>query len=144
MSIKLIPDKMIPDYGEGVYERISQITGLKFKSQMKGSGIVFKQIFEMTDLISGKKNYLVFTNQDSIWFTEKDEFIQKFINWIKKSIDQLNEDYREVLKMQEQAVVDDNWIFVENERIGYTGNKQLELLNKMRELRTKIPDINKK
>ena len=134
---------MIPDYGQEVYEKVSQVTGLKFKSQMKGSGIVFKQIFEMTDLISEKRNYLIFTNSDSIWFTDKNDFIQKFIIWIKKSIDQLNADYQEVLERQNQAVVDENWIFLENERIGYTGEKQLKLLNKMREFRTEIPDVNK-
>lgn len=135
---------MIRYYGQEVYEKISQITGLKFKSQIKDSGIEFKQIFEMTDLLSCKKNYLLFTNSDSIWFTNKDEFIQKFINWIIKSIDQLNSDYQDVLERQNQAVVDDNWIFIENERIGFTGEKQLKLLNKMREFRTKIPDVNEK
>ena len=135
---------MIPDYGQEVYEKISQITGLKFKSQMKGSGIVFKQIFEMNNLISNEKNYLLFTNSNSIWFTDKNDFIQRFIIWIKKSIDQLNLDYQAVLERQNQAIVDENWIFLENERIGFTGEKQLKLLNKIREFRTEIPDINKK
>ena len=137
--MKFTPEKMTPNYGEEAYNKVSQITGLKFKSQIKDSGIEFKQIFEMKDLITNKKNYLIFTNHDSIWFTDKDDFIQKFIMWIKKSIDQLNIDYQEVLKRQNQAVVDDYWIYLENERIGHNGNKQLKLLNKMREFRTKLP-----
>jgi len=136
--MKLIPEKMIPDYGQEVYEKISKITGLKFKLQLKGSGVVFKQVFEMTDLITLKKNYLIFTNSDSIWFTDKEDFIEKFIIWIKNSIDQLNVDYQEVLERQNQAVVDENWIYFEKERIGYTGDKQLVLLNKMRDFRDNV------
>ncbi len=133
--MKLIPEKMIPDYGKEVYEKVSHITGLKFKSQIKNSGIVFEEIFEMTNLISNKKNYLVYTNASSIWFTDREDFIKQFIILIKKSIEQLNADYQEVLVRQNQAIVDDNWIYLENERIGYTGDKQLKLLNKMREYR---------
>lgn len=142
--MKFTPETMILDYGQDVYETVSQITGLKFKSQIKDSGIIFKQIFEMTNLISEKKNFLIFTNSDSIWFIDKAEFIQEFIILIKKSIDQLNLDYKELLERQNEAVVDENWINLQNERIGFTGSKQLILLNKMREFRTKIPYINTK
>lgn len=48
----------------------------------------------------------------------------------------MNADYQEVLQRQSRAVVDDNWIYFEKERIGYNGAKQLELLNKMREYTT--------
>lgn len=142
--MKLIPEKMIPDYGQNVYDKVSEITGLKFKSQMKGSGIVFKQVFEMNDLVTNEKTYLILTNSDSIWFSDRDDFIQRFIFWIKKSIDQLNAEYQEVQERQNQAVVDEKLMFLEHERIGYTGEKQLKLLNKMREYRTEFPDVNEK
>jgi len=140
--MKFIIETMIPKYGEDVYEKVSEITGLKFKSQIKDSGIVFKQIFEMKNLISEKVNYLIFTNSDSIWFIDKDDFVQQFITHIKKSINQLNLDYKSLEEQQNQAIVDENIIFLENERIGYCGNKQLKLLNKMRELRTNLPNVN--
>lgn len=132
---------MILDYGEDVYDKISYITGLKFKSQIKDSGIEFKEIFEMTNLISERKNYLIFTNNDSIWFTDKNDFIQEFIILIKKSIDLLNSDYNGILERQNEAIVDENWIYLENERIGFTESKQLKLLNKMKEFQTKINQI---
>jgi len=53
--MKFILENMILDYGQDVYEKLNEITGLKFKSQIKDSGIVFKQIFEMTNLISRHK-----------------------------------------------------------------------------------------
>lgn len=142
--MEFIIEKMIPKYGEEIYKKVSEITGLKFKSQIKDSGIVFKQIFEMKNLVSGKGNYLIFTNSESIWFDDREDFIQKFIIHIKKSINQLNADYESLEKQQNQAIVDENMIFLENERIGHCGSKQLKLLNKMREFRTNIPDVNEK
>ena len=35
---------IIPDYGENVYNIVSDIVGLKFKAQIKGSGIALKGI----------------------------------------------------------------------------------------------------
>jgi len=82
--MKFIPEKMIRDFKDEVYEKISQITELKFKSQIKNSGIVFKNIYEMTDLTTNQKSYLIFTNSDSIWFYERDDFIEEFIQHAKK------------------------------------------------------------
>lgn len=141
--MKFIPEKMNPNYGEEVYEKVSEITKLKFKALIKNSGIEFKQIYEMTDLITKKKNYVIFTNADSIFFENRTEFIQAFIEWLRKSISQFNTEYEELVERQNQAIVDDNLIYLENERIGHNGNKQLKLLNKMRELRTELPNPNK-
>ncbi len=140
--MKFIPKKMISEYGQEVYEKVSDLTGLKFKTQIKGSGIVFMQIHELSNLVSEERFYVLTTNSVSIKFINKDEFIQKFIKLIKQSIDKLNADYQELLSLQNQAIVDENMIFIENERIGYSGNKQIKLLNKMREFRTVLPSIN--
>lgn len=140
--LKFIPEKMIPNYGEEVYQKISEITGLKFKSQIKDSGIIFEKIFEMHNLVTDSKNFLVTTDKENIIFNKREDFIQKFIMHLKESIHQLNNDYKSLLEQQNEAIVDDNLIFIENERIGYYGNKQLKLLNKMREFRDEIPDIN--
>lgn len=140
--MKFIPEIMIPDYGEDVYEKLSEIIGLKFKSQLKNSGIALKQIHEFVDLISNERFYLLTTNSDSIKFANKDEFIQKFILLIKRSINKLNTDYQDLQKHYDLPVVDENLIFLENERIGYCGERQLTLLNKMRDFRTVIPSVN--
>ncbi|UTW62904.1 hypothetical protein KFE98_01735 [bacterium SCSIO 12741] len=142
--MKFNPDRMILDYNNEVYEKVSQITGLKFKTHMKGSGVVFEKIFEMHNLISGKKHFLLLTNSNSIPFTNRDEFIQSFILWLKKSIAGLNNDHQQLNDEENQALVDENYIFIQKDRIAYSGEKQLKLLNKMRELRGEVPDVNKK
>lgn len=141
--MKFISDKMNPDYGEDVYEKVSEITKLKFKSLIKDSGIEFRQIYKMTDLITQKQNYVIFTNANQIFFDDRTEFIQAFIEWLKKSISQFNAEYEELVGRQNQAIVDENLIYLENERIGHNGNKQLKLLDKMRKLRTELPNPNK-
>ena len=133
---------MILNYGEDVYNKVSEITGLKFKSQIKSSGIQFQEIYEMENLISKEKNYLLFTNTDNIWFSDKNEFIQKFIILIKKSISKLNEDFKINEENQNLPIVDENIIYIENERIGHCGDKQIKLLNKIREFRVVEPDVN--
>jgi hypothetical protein len=142
MILKFIPEKMILNYGEDVYNKVSEITGLKFKSQIKSSGIQFQEIYEMENLISKEKNYLLFTNTDNIWFSDKNEFIQKFIILIKKSISKLNEDFKINEENQNLPIVDENIIYIENERIGHCGDKQIKLLNKIREFRVVEPDVN--
>lgn len=143
-QLKFIPEKMIRDFNEEVYAKISNITGLKFKSQIKNSGIVFQKIYSMNDLNSENKSYLILTNSESIWFKDKDDFIQKFIVYIKNNIEQLNSDYKEILNREQNAIVDENLIYFEKERIGYLGDKQLKLLNKIRSFRVVLPDVNSK
>ena len=48
---------MISDYGEKIYEILSELTGLKFKAQIKDSGIEFKKIYRITDLETKKEYY---------------------------------------------------------------------------------------
>lgn len=142
MKLNFIPEKMIPKYGEDVYEKVSELVGLKFKAQIKNSGIVFKEILELTNLITSEKHFLLITNSTPIRFIDKNEFVQNFIVLLRRSIDKLNEDYQLLLAQQDQAIVDENLIFWENERIGHYGSKQLALLNKMRDFRTVLPSLN--
>tara|TARA_B110000902_G_scaffold187420_1_gene212050 strand:- start:343 stop:483 length:141 start_codon:yes stop_codon:yes gene_type:complete len=46
---------MIPDYGEKIYEILSKLVGLKFKAQIKDSGIEFKKIYIILDLETNSK-----------------------------------------------------------------------------------------
>lgn len=122
---------MTPDYGEDIYQILSKIVKLKFKSQIKDSGIAFEELSKMTDLLTGKESYLLITNKAVIRFTSQQEFIQKFINLIKKSLSELNEEYEELQKQGQQIFVDENWLFQQHERVGHEGDKQVKLLEKM-------------
>jgi len=126
---------MIPDYGENTYKILNKIIKINFKAQIKDSGIELKKLYKMTDLESGKEDYLLVTNGNSIRFVDEPDFIQKFIMFLKSNIADFNQQYKDLRERANEAVVDETAIFMEDEYIGFCGNKQLTLLNKMREFR---------
>lgn len=81
---------MILDYGENIYEILSEITGLKFKAQVKNCGIEFKKIYLITDLEKSEEYYFLVVDQDQITFRNKTEFIEKFIVFLEKNIIELD------------------------------------------------------
>jgi len=95
----------------------------------------------MTDLESGKEDYLLVTNGNSIRFVDEPDFIQKFIMFLKSNIADFNQQYKDLRERANEAVVDETAIFMEDEYIGFCGNKQLTLLNKMREFRGKNKNV---
>ncbi len=128
---------MIPDYGGNTYKILNKIIKINFKAQIKDSGIELKKLYKMTDLESGKEDYLLVTNGNSIRFVDEHDFIQKFIMFLKSNIADFNQQYKDLRERANEAVVDETAIFMEDEYIGFCGNKQWTLLNKMREFRGK-------
>ncbi|MCP9611371.1 hypothetical protein [Coprobacter tertius] len=127
---------MIPDYGEKVYTILSDLTGLKFKAQLKGSGIEFKSIYKMQNLVGGSESYLLFLDDTSIWFRDRDGFINEFITFLAKSLEDLNARFEEInYRLARKPFADEYAIYEENEYIGVCGAKRQTLLQKMREFK---------
>ncbi len=140
--MKFVPESMICEFGEPIYEIVSKLTGLKFKAQIKDSGVVFKSIFKMEDLTNGEVHYLLIIDESSIRFSNSEQLISGLIIHIKKNIERLNEDYIVVNKRRNDAIVDDTYIYLENERIAFCGEKQVKLIDKLRDLRGEL-NLNK-
>jgi len=64
---------MTEDYGEEVYNLLSKIVGLKFKSQINGSGIRLEKLFEMKNLVTGEEFFCLKTNKRAIEFNSPKE-----------------------------------------------------------------------
>ena len=133
---------MIQDYNNGVYELVSDIVKLNFKDQIKNSGIVFEEFYKMSDLVNGNKFYLLKINKVGIQFENQQEFVQKFIELIKRNLEELNDRYKRLNEKQNDPFPDESLIKIEHEEIGHKGSKQLKLLNKFREFRNELPNIN--
>ncbi len=116
----------------GVYEILSQITGLKFKVQFENSGLNFQNIYFMEDLETEERSYRILIDNKAITFRNNQEFLQKFIKLLNINMKQFDYDYKEVQKVESQLVYDENWAFEEHERIGYYGLRQRKLLEKMK------------
>lgn len=71
---------------ESVYSLLSKIVNLKFYSELKDSGIEFERIYRMTNLSTGKENYLIIVNNVEIRFVTQRDFIYHFSNFLKNNI----------------------------------------------------------
>jgi hypothetical protein len=108
---------------EKIYEKLISILNVKFKIQQKGTEIYFKNFYKMKNLISDEEDYLLILNgKKSIRFVKKKEFYAGMIFIIKSNIYDLNKKYKELQKRcQDDAIIDENEMFMRHEYIGYCG-----------------------
>jgi len=124
---------MISDYGEKTYEILSELVGLKFKTQIKDSGIEFKKIYRITNLETNKEYYSLIINSEQINFKNKAEFIKEFASLLQKNINEFDRRFEELQKNSNDRWIDENQIYMEHEEIGHYGSKQSKLLKKIRD-----------
>ncbi|KYG80920.1 hypothetical protein AWW67_08860 [Roseivirga seohaensis] len=124
---------MTPEYGEEIYEILSKLIGLKFKAQIKDSGIQLKKIYRITDLETRSEYYSIIIDNEHINFKSKAEFIKGFILLLEDNINEFHRRFEELQKTRKNRWTDENQIFMEHDEIGYYSYKQSKLLNKMRE-----------
>lgn len=122
---------MIPNNEEKIYEILSKLIGLKFKSQIKDSGIVFKKIYRIIDLYTNEEYYSLIINNEQINFKNTSEFVKKFISHLENNINEFEKRFEELQKKSKDKWIDENQIFIENEEIGHHNSKQFNLLKKM-------------
>lgn len=124
---------MIPDYGEKIYGILSELVELKFKAQIKDSGIQFKKIYRVNDLETNTEYYSLIINDEQINFKNKDEFIIEFKSLLEKNLEEFERRFEELQKTSNDRWIDENQIYMEHEEIGHFGSKQSKLLKKMKE-----------
>ena len=122
---------MTSDYGEKTYEILSELIGLKFKAQIKDSGIEFKKIYRITDLETNVEYYSLIINSEQITFTNRTEFLKEFILLLKNNIEEFDRRFEELQRTSNDRWIDENQIYMEHEEIGHYGSKQSKLLKKL-------------
>ena len=123
---------MTINYGENTYEILSELIDLKFKSQIKNSGIEFKRIYKITDLETNAEYFSLITNGEPINFKNRVDFLKKFIIYLENNINEFNERFEELQRTANDRWVDENQLFIEHEEIGYYGSKQSKLLERIK------------
>lgn len=115
------------------------ITGLKFKSEIKHSGIEFKSIHFIKNLVSGDFKYILSINDDRINFNSKEEFINKFVGFLLKSLDQLESEFNDLNDNPRDYIhLSESDIYYKHEEIGSYMSKQNKLLKKLEKLKDDI------
>jgi len=126
---------MHSDYGEKTYLILSKIVKLNFKSQLKDSGLEFKDIFKVVSLKSDFKYYSLITNEDPINFVDQIDFIEEFISFLEKNIAYLDSQTDTLGRTENER-------FVENDYLGHYSYKQSKILKKMIQFQNKIKTSN--
>lgn len=129
---------MSRDNKESTYTILSKIVKLKFYSQLKDSGIELERIYRMTNLETGKENYLLVVNDKEIRFVTSYDFVVHFSNLLMANIKYYNARYEELTSITINEFTDDVAIEMEYKRIDCYRIKQLELLEKMKEFKNNI------
>lgn len=123
---------------ESTYSVLSKIIKLKFYDQFKECGIEFNNIYKMTNLVSGKENYLIYINEIELKFVTNKDFVYHFARFLTNNIQSLNESYNEIIKIKTNEFTDDIGIEMSYKLKEYQIMKQKELLNKMNEFKIEL------
>lgn len=129
------------DYGEEVYNILSDIVKLKFKAQIKGSGIELKKICKVIDLVSNEESYLLLGNNFSLVFWDRADFIDEFIKLLRSNIARFSNEFEELNKRANETLADENAIYMEHEYIGVCSSKQSILLERFIKFKQQIINI---
>lgn len=108
----------IPDYGKEIYEELSKLVDIKFKAQIKNSGIELKKLLHIEDLVTKDNFYLLKIDETSIAFVNKEDFIKKIIIYLNMSIKSLEQKFDDLQEESKSRFRDSNTIFCENEYLG--------------------------
>lgn len=119
---------MLDDYGQDSYKILSGILKLRFSAQLKNSGIVFENIYQLKDLVSGKDFFMLEVNSTQIRFVTKRDFLIHFMRFLTKNIEFYNKRYNELITRRTDKFTDEVGLQMEYKRIDYYKIKQIELL----------------
>lgn len=128
----------IPNYGKEVYEELSKLVDIKFKAQIKDSGIELKKLLSIKDLITKENYYFLILDETSIKFKSCEDFIETFINYLVGNLESLEFKFNNLQEESKGRFVNKNIIFYENEYLGQCSYKQHILLKRMLTVKEKI------
>ena len=116
-----------------IYSIISNLFNIKFKSQINNLELEFVNIFLNKSLIFNYEYYtIIFDDDSTISFDNKSEFIEEFTKYLKNRILIYQKECIELNNYKNQVYkVDENFIFLENERISDNIYKLQKLIDRI-------------
>lgn len=125
---------------ESVYDKLSEITSLKFKTQIKNSGIELRHIYEMKNLLNEKKNFALFLDDTIISFTNQKQFIIKFHNFILENLKKIDREIEDLNNKRNDYIVNvgEDYFYIRRNDLSYHYQKQEKLIKKMKDFIKRI------
>lgn len=84
------------DYGTEVYEKITELFKMKFKTHLKGSKIKFEQICSAKDLLTGEELIFIILSDSVIRCKDKKSFVYNFALYVKRKINEVGQQLQEI------------------------------------------------
>lgn len=119
---------------EEIYEKISSLFGIKFKTQLRNSPVEFNSFYLVKNVINNKEFYsLGFSDKESIEFISKDDFIDAFINYLQSKIKAFEDEFEHLNNIDFDGFkYDENEMFMRHEHIGHGTEKLNQIIEKMK------------
>ncbi len=126
------------DYGIDTYKSLTKIIKLKFKSELKDSGIELQGIYSMKNMVTEKEIFLLEVNGKQIRFANQKAFVVLFADFLNKNIKELNDSYKYLINRQTDEFSDEVGIEKAYKQAEYYSMKQTDLLKKMIAFKNKL------
>ncbi|SEC67198.1 hypothetical protein SAMN04489761_3462 [Tenacibaculum sp. MAR_2009_124] len=122
-----------------IYNKVSEITGLNFKTQIKDCGIYLKDLHLIKDVVSNKSHFLLGFDKGEIKFVTKEDFIVEFHNYVLKSLNGLKEEFKQLNENEmDYMMFGPNEIYYKHEELGVHTQKHERLLEKFRKFHKEL------
>ena len=131
-SIKL---KEKPTHEE-IYEKLSSLFNIKFKTQLKDSPIVFDNFLQIKNVVLETENYVILfrSEKEILKFKYRNDFIDNFISFIDVKIKEFNDEFEDLQRFERMSMgikYDENEIYMRHENIGHGAMKLNQIRNKL-------------
>lgn len=111
---------------QSVYETLSRKLGLKFKAQIKNSGIQLRSLDEVNTT-----HCRLVTNIGVIAFSSPSEFLAAFVSLLRDNLSNLNDDLENVFRQKRHDTHDEVALDYEEEGFCHQLEKQKKLLARL-------------
>ncbi|MEO6174401.1 MAG: hypothetical protein ABIP27_04530 [Flavobacterium circumlabens] len=125
---------------EEIYEKLSSLFNIKFKTQLKDSPIIFENFLQVKNVILEDENYVILfrSEKEILKFKDRNEFIANFISFIDMKIREFNCEFDDLQKFERMSMgikYDENEVYMRHESIGHGTMKLNQIRNKLIKLK---------
>lgn len=128
---------------EEIYEKLSSLFNIKFKTQLKDSPIVFDNFLQIRNVVLENENYaiLFLREKEILKFRDKKEFVDNFISFIDIKIGEFNREFENLQNFERISMgikYDENEVYMRHETIGHGIIKLNQIRDKLSKVKSDL------
>jgi hypothetical protein len=115
-----------------VYLKVDKLFNIKIKSQINGSGWIFKKFFHITNLVTDNSYYILEINEHLIRFNDLNELYDGMRKCIEQELIGIKEEVNYYQHPKTPSLINDkNFLFLKMEELGVREQKLSKLLDRI-------------